>query len=257
MIRAAAAAVSGARRTRLVRARPPRLSQRLRQQHEHSFRRRPSRRRRARLGFRSEPRSTTASPLQATPVAGEHPGSGDRLAERRPRRAGFDLTLRAPKSVSLLHALGDPGPSFSRPRRRAHCDVRPLRLRAAAASHAQAGKLGQDAPVGAYPRGHRAGDDRRRPCGALCRLRARRLQLAGERAWTRRAGCPHCAPYVHASGGKIVVSTTVHEPPDAPLALARRALERALATGEGAWPAGRSDATRGCRAMSFASRTGP
>ena len=41
--------------------------------------------------------------------AGEHPGTGDRLG-RFPNRevAGFDLTFRAPKSVSLLAALGDP-----------------------------------------------------------------------------------------------------------------------------------------------------
>src|SRR4051794_1246854 len=38
-------------------------------------------------------------------LAGEHPVSGDRLSERRPRTSGFDLTFRAPKSVSLLHAL--------------------------------------------------------------------------------------------------------------------------------------------------------
>jgi conjugative relaxase-like TrwC/TraI family protein len=36
----------------------------------------------------------------------EHPLSGESLAARRIKRAGFDLTLSAPKSVSLLWALG-------------------------------------------------------------------------------------------------------------------------------------------------------
>jgi conjugative relaxase-like TrwC/TraI family protein len=36
----------------------------------------------------------------------EHPLTGENLAARRIKRAGFDLTLSAPKSVSLLWALG-------------------------------------------------------------------------------------------------------------------------------------------------------
>ncbi len=38
----------------------------------------------------------------------EHPQTGETLAARRIKRAGFDLTLSAPKSVSLLWALGPP-----------------------------------------------------------------------------------------------------------------------------------------------------
>ncbi len=43
-------------------------------------------------------------------LAGQDPGSGQVLGRGRPRVtvAGFDLTFSAPKSVSLLHALGDP-----------------------------------------------------------------------------------------------------------------------------------------------------
>jgi conjugative relaxase-like TrwC/TraI family protein len=46
----------------------------------------------------------------AAVLAGEHPGTGEVLgtARARVRVAGFDLTFSAPKSVSVLHALGDP-----------------------------------------------------------------------------------------------------------------------------------------------------
>jgi len=46
-------------------------------------------------------------------LAGENPGTGQVLgaARHRVRVAGFDMTFSAPKSVSLLHALGDPGVS--------------------------------------------------------------------------------------------------------------------------------------------------
>jgi conjugative relaxase-like TrwC/TraI family protein len=40
-------------------------------------------------------------------LAGEHPATGEKLSERAPRTLGFDLTFRAPKSVSLLFALGE------------------------------------------------------------------------------------------------------------------------------------------------------
>jgi conjugative relaxase-like TrwC/TraI family protein len=51
----------------------------------------------------------TAGPLAAV-LSGEHPGTGEVLgtARARVRVAGFDLTFAAPKSVSVLHALGDP-----------------------------------------------------------------------------------------------------------------------------------------------------
>ncbi len=39
-------------------------------------------------------------------LAGRDPGTGERLG--RARMPGFDLTFRAPKTVSLLYALGDP-----------------------------------------------------------------------------------------------------------------------------------------------------
>ena len=49
-------------------------------------------------------------PLRAV-LGGRHPGTGERLMNGKPtkreRVPGFDLTFRAPKSVSLLHALGD------------------------------------------------------------------------------------------------------------------------------------------------------
>ncbi|HEY7947523.1 MAG TPA: MobF family relaxase [Acidimicrobiales bacterium] len=46
----------------------------------------------------------------AAVLAGEHPATGEVLgtARGRVRVAGFDLTFAAPKSVSVLHALGDP-----------------------------------------------------------------------------------------------------------------------------------------------------
>lgn len=40
-----------------------------------------------------------------------HPTTGEKLPARKIRRVGFDLTLSAPKSVSLLWALGDPDQS--------------------------------------------------------------------------------------------------------------------------------------------------
>lgn len=49
-------------------------------------------------------------PLRAL-LSGRHPDTGERLMNGKPtkreRVPGFDLTFRAPKSVSLLHALGD------------------------------------------------------------------------------------------------------------------------------------------------------
>jgi conjugative relaxase-like TrwC/TraI family protein len=50
-----------------------------------------------------------ADDLEAV-LAGEHPETGRLLgsARTRVRVAGFDMTFSAPKSVSLLHALGDP-----------------------------------------------------------------------------------------------------------------------------------------------------
>jgi len=49
-----------------------------------------------------------AADLEAV-LAGRHPGTGEILGTRRQQVqvAGFDLTFAAPKSVSLLHALGD------------------------------------------------------------------------------------------------------------------------------------------------------
>jgi conjugative relaxase-like TrwC/TraI family protein len=47
----------------------------------------------------------TADELTAI-LEGRDPGGGDRLG--RARMPGFDLTFRAPKTVSLLYALGDP-----------------------------------------------------------------------------------------------------------------------------------------------------
>lgn len=46
----------------------------------------------------------------AAVLAGEHPRTGEVLGTARSqvRVAGFDMTFSAPKSVSLLHALGDP-----------------------------------------------------------------------------------------------------------------------------------------------------
>jgi conjugative relaxase-like TrwC/TraI family protein len=41
-------------------------------------------------------------------IAGEDPATGTRLAAKNRRIAGYDLCLRAPKSVSLLFGLGDP-----------------------------------------------------------------------------------------------------------------------------------------------------
>lgn len=41
-------------------------------------------------------------------LAGSHPSSGEALAAANRRRAGFDLTFSAPKSASLLWALGGP-----------------------------------------------------------------------------------------------------------------------------------------------------
>ncbi len=51
----------------------------------------------------------TASDLQAV-LAGQHPRTGQRLrrGDGKPRLPGFDLTFRAPKSVSLLWALTPP-----------------------------------------------------------------------------------------------------------------------------------------------------
>jgi conjugative relaxase-like TrwC/TraI family protein len=42
-------------------------------------------------------------------IMGDHPGSGIRLLDRMPakRRPGFDITFSAPKSASVLYALGD------------------------------------------------------------------------------------------------------------------------------------------------------
>jgi conjugative relaxase-like TrwC/TraI family protein len=53
--------------------------------------------------------TVVAADLDAV-LAGEDPGTGRVLgtARHRVRVAGFDLTFSAPKSVSLLHALGDP-----------------------------------------------------------------------------------------------------------------------------------------------------
>ncbi len=50
-----------------------------------------------------------AADLEAV-LAGEDPGTGRVLgtARRQVTVAGFDMTFSAPKSVSLLHALGDP-----------------------------------------------------------------------------------------------------------------------------------------------------
>ncbi|MDP8928188.1 MAG: relaxase domain-containing protein, partial [Actinomycetota bacterium] len=43
-------------------------------------------------------------------LAGDHPQTGERLASHPARKVpGFDLTFRAPKSVSLLWAFGDRG----------------------------------------------------------------------------------------------------------------------------------------------------
>lgn len=52
----------------------------------------------------------TASDLEAV-LAGTHPRTGDKLLRGfgGPRLPGFDLTFRAPKSVSLLWALSTPG----------------------------------------------------------------------------------------------------------------------------------------------------
>ncbi|MBW3619787.1 MAG: relaxase domain-containing protein, partial [Actinobacteria bacterium] len=42
-------------------------------------------------------------------LAGDHPATGERLAKHPARKnPGFDLTFRAPKSVSLVWAFGDP-----------------------------------------------------------------------------------------------------------------------------------------------------
>jgi conjugative relaxase-like TrwC/TraI family protein len=61
----------------------------------------------ARLGLEGE---VTAEALVRV-LAGDHPGSGERLAQAqraKDRVPGFDVTFSAPKSVSLLHALGAP-----------------------------------------------------------------------------------------------------------------------------------------------------
>jgi conjugative relaxase-like TrwC/TraI family protein len=44
-------------------------------------------------------------------MEGRHPGTGERLKRvgGRSRVAAFDLTFSAPKSVSVLFAVGDPG----------------------------------------------------------------------------------------------------------------------------------------------------
>ena len=50
--------------------------------------------------------TVTADDLTAI-LAGRRPGTDERLT--RAGMPGFDLTFRAPKSVSVLYALGDPG----------------------------------------------------------------------------------------------------------------------------------------------------
>jgi conjugative relaxase-like TrwC/TraI family protein len=65
------------------------------------------------MGRRSDPLGLSgivrAADLEAV-LAGERPGTGEVLGTARSRVqvAGFDMTFSAPKSVSVLHALGDP-----------------------------------------------------------------------------------------------------------------------------------------------------
>ena len=49
-------------------------------------------------------------------LSGHDPSSGTRLGQPH-RVPGFDLTFRAPKSVSVLFGLGDPDTAPPRPRR--------------------------------------------------------------------------------------------------------------------------------------------
>lgn len=42
-------------------------------------------------------------------IGGEDPATGMRLAAKNRKIAGYDLCFRAPKSVSVLFGLGDPG----------------------------------------------------------------------------------------------------------------------------------------------------
>src|SRR4051812_9761420 len=114
------------------------------------------------------------------------PGTGTPLTRLQgaPRIAGFDATFRAPKSVSLLYALGEP--EVSNEVRNGH----------AAAVRAALGYLEREAAKA------------RRGKGGLVQVDASGFVAAGFRHRTSRAGDPHLhthvlvANVVHGSDGR-------------------------------------------------------
>ena len=118
-------------------------------------------------------------------LAHEHPRTGEPLTRSRshPQVAGFDATFSAPKSVSLLYALGDP--EISNQVRNAH-DV---------AVNAAFGVLEDHASVG------------RRGRGGLVKVTGDGFVAAGFRHRTSRAAEPQLHTHV-------VIANLVHAPAD-------------------------------------------
>ena len=135
----------------------------------------------ARLGLSGE---VDADKLAAV-LAHDHPRSGEPLTRSRshPQVAGFDATFSAPKSVSLLFALGDP--ETSNQVRNAHD----------AAVNAALGVLEDHASVG------------RRGRGGLTNVGGDGFVAAGFRHRTSRAAEPQLHTHV-------VIANLVHSPSD-------------------------------------------